>query len=167
MIFLIAALSKQTRAIGKEGGLIWDIPTDMKRFRELTRDHPIIMGRKTWDSLPDGRRPLPHRTNIVITRDESFAPEGALVAHSIEDAIELAKDEEGSDQIWVIGGGQIYEAALPYADRLYLTEIDDPTDGDAHFPPYDDFNQVWSIESREENGIRYDFVVLARPPSTS
>lgn len=161
MISLIAAISKQTRAIGKDNGLIWDLPTDMARFRALTKGHPVIMGRKTWESLPEAHRPLPGRTNIVITRDSTFAAEGAATATSIEDALAFAQQAPGSDEIYVIGGGQIYTLALPYADRLDLTEVDDAVSGDAYFPEFTGFTES-EREYMEENGMRYDFVTYTR-----
>lgn len=127
---LIAAMARN-RVIGLHNRLPWRLPADMKRFRELTTGHAIIMGRKTFDSLP---RPLPNRTNIVVTRDREYRPDGATVVHSIEDAIARA----GADrEVFVIGGEQIYRQTLPIADRLYLTLVDNDFDGDAWFPAYD------------------------------
>ncbi len=162
MISLIAAISEQTHAIGKDSGLIWNIPSDMAHFKELTTGHPVIMGRRTWESLPERFRPLPKRTNIVITRDSAYQAPGALVAHSIEGALELAKKAEGNDTIYVIGGGEIYALALPYADRLDLTLVNDRIDGDAYFPSYDAFTLVNEGEALSENGISFRFVTLAR-----
>ena len=163
MINLIAILSRETRAIGKNGGLIWDNPTDLARFRELTREHPIIMGRKTWESLPAGRRPLPKRVNIVVTHDPDYAAPGAELASTIEEALELAKRAPGSDEIWVIGGGMIYSLALPYADRLYLTLVDDEVAGDAAFPEWKGFEPIETSEYQfDGNGKRFQFVTLAR-----
>lgn len=168
MINLIAILSRETRAIGKEGGLIWDNPTDMARFRELTREHPVIMGRKTWESLPEKHRPLTKRTNIVVSRDTSFEADGAEVVDTIEKALERAKTSAGGDEAWVIGGGMIYSLALPYADRLYLTLVDDETEGDAYFPVWNEFEVLEQSEpSFDENGKRFQFVTLARRASTS
>src|SRR5262249_46824197 len=114
MIVAIAAVSKQTRAIGKDNGLIWDLPADLARFRALSKGHPVIMGRRTWESLPEKHRPLPGRTNIVVTRNADYAAEGAEVVTSIDDALVLAKQAPGSDVIVVMGGGEIYSLALPY-----------------------------------------------------
>jgi dihydrofolate reductase len=162
MISLIAAISEQTRAIGKDNGLIWKIPTDMARFKQLTTGHPVIMGRRTWESLPERFRPLPNRANIVITRDDAYQATGALVAHSIEEALAQAKESEGGDEIYVIGGGEIYVLALPYADRLDLTLVDDRVDGDAHFPSYDAFTLTQESEPLTENGVSFRFVTLKR-----
>ncbi|MGE5541306.1 MAG: dihydrofolate reductase [Bacillota bacterium] len=163
MIHLIAALSKQTRAIGKNGDLLWHIPADLGRFKSLTIGHPVIMGRKTWESLPEKFRPLPGRTNIVVSRDTGYSASGATVVNTLEEAFEMAKGTEGADKIFVIGGGQLYEAALPYADQLDLTLINDPVEGDTFFPPYEeDFTRVISSEEREHEGLHFEWVELAR-----
>jgi dihydrofolate reductase len=168
MINLIAILSRETRAIGKDGGLIWNNPTDLSRFRDLTRAHPVIMGRKTWESLPENRRPLPNRTNIVVSRDASYRAEGARVVATIEEALTLAKRSPGGDEVWVIGGGIIYALSLPYADRLYLTLVDDDVAGDASFPEWSGFETLEESEYHfDENGKRFKFVTLARPASIS
>jgi dihydrofolate reductase len=136
---LIAAMARN-RVIGLHNRLPWRLPTDMKRFRELTTGHAIIMGRKTFDSLA---RPLPNRKNIVVTRDSDYRAEGATVVHNIEDAIACA----GADpEIFVIGGEQIYRQTLPLASRLYLTLVDSDFEGDAWFPEFDmrDWREVTS-----------------------
>lgn len=157
MLALIAALGRN-RELGKGNDLLWKIPSDLRRFKELTLGHPIIMGRKTFDSLP--KRPLPGRSNIVITRDASWAHEGVIRAGSIEEAIAAAQILPGNEEVFVIGGAQIYALALPHADRLLLTEIDaDAPDADAFFPEYATaFPKQISRESREEQGIRFDWV---------
>ncbi len=156
---LIAAMARN-RVIGLHNRLPWRLPADMKRFRELTTGHAIVMGRKTFDSLA---RPLPNRTNIVVTRDRAFRPDGATVAHSVEDAIARA----GADrEIFVIGGEQIYRQTLPVADRLYLTLVDSDFDGDAWFPEYDakEWTEIASERHRPDarnlHGMR--FVTLQR-----
>lgn len=136
-IAIIVALSTQTRAIGKNGQLLWHLPDDMKRFKELTTGHPVIMGRKTWESLPERFRPLPGRTNIVVTRQTGYGAVGATVADSLEAAHAASKRAPGADEIFVIGGGDLYREALPLADRLYLTLVDDTADADTFFPPYE------------------------------
>src|SRR5215470_12754879 len=120
--------------IGAGGGLPWHLPQDLKRFKALTLGKPTIMGRKTWESLP--RKPLPGRTNIVVTRDQSFRAQGALVAHSVKEALTLA-EREGTGEIMVIGGSEIFANALPYANRIQWTEILARPDGDAFMPPPD------------------------------
>ncbi len=163
MIHLIAILSRETRAIGKNGGLIWNNPADMARFRELTRNHPVIMGSKTWLSIDPSRRPLPKRANFVVSRDPDFNAPGAKVVTTIEQALELAKSAEGADEIWVIGGGVIYSLALPHADRLDLTLVDDEIEGDAYFPGFQGFEVIDQSEtSIDENGKRFQYVTYAR-----
>ncbi|MDR3608376.1 MAG: dihydrofolate reductase [Oligoflexia bacterium] len=134
-IYLIAALGTN-RVIGINNTLPWRVPADLKRFRALTRNHAVIMGRKTWESLG---RPLPDRLNIVITRNRSFAPVGALGADSLENALKLAGSAQSPnpEECFIIGGAEIYRLALPLADRLYLTEVDYNGEGDAWFPEWD------------------------------
>lgn len=166
-IALIAALGARTRAIGKGSKLLWHIPDDLKCFKELTIGHSVIMGRKTWESLPEKFRPLPGRTNIVVTRQAGYTAAGALVVDSFETARVAAARAPGANEIFVIGGGKLYAAALPDADRLYLTLIDDEKDGDVYFPPYEaEFTRELSREERiSPEGIKYAWVKLARPSS--
>src|SRR3989304_9524647 len=117
-ISIIAAIGRN-RELGKDNKLLWHIPEDMKRFKDLTTNQVVIMGRKTYESLPPKYRPLPKRVNIVVTRDQNYSSEGAFVAHSVEEAIE--KSREHRKEIFIIGGAQIYELGIKYADRLYLT----------------------------------------------
>ena len=105
-------------AIGRKGELIWKLPGDLRRFKDITTGHPVIMGRKTWDSLPT--RPLPGRLNIVVTRNKDFLAPGALVVSSVEEALEAVASQES----FVIGGAEIYKAFMPYASRLYITQVD-------------------------------------------
>lgn len=161
-ISLIAALGTD-RAIGKDNGLLWHLPGDLKRFKSLTSGHPVIMGRKTWESLPEKYRPLPGRFNIVVTRSGWYEAPGATTAFSFPEALSYAKEAEGSDEIFVIGGGEMYRAALPFASRLYLTLVDDNTPGTITFPDYSDFTNELSREAHEESGIGYEWVTLERP----
>ena len=162
-IAIIAALGAQTRAIGKDNGLLWHIPDDLKRFKELTLGHSVIMGRKTWESLPEKFRPLPGRTNVVVTRQAGYVAEGAVVADSLGAARAAAARAPGADEMFVIGGGELYREALPFADRLYLTLIEDNKAGDTLFPPYEkEFTKIVSEESREWDGLRYRWVTLER-----
>lgn len=161
-ISLIAALGRN-RAIGKDNELIWQIPDDLKRFKALTDGHPVIMGRKTWESIPEKYRPLPNRTNIVITTDSNYSAPGAVLAQSFPEALSLARDASGSEEIFAIGGQRVYECALPFASRLYLTLIDDEKEGDAFFPAYEDqFANEAAREEREHDGLRYAWVDLER-----
>lgn len=133
-------------AIGRGGDLIWSLPGDLPRFRRLTTGHPVIMGRRTWFTLQ--RRPLPGRLNIVISRDAAFSPEGAVKVSSPEEALEVAR--EAGEMPFVIGGGQIYAAMLPYATRMYLTEVEaDTPDADTFFPRFD--RADWETEALSED----------------
>ncbi len=161
-IALIAAIGERTRALGKNNGLLFTIEEDLKRFRTITRGHPVIMGRKTWESLPDRARPLPGRANFVVTRNASYDAPGATVCTSLQAAILLAKDAEGSDEVFVIGGGELYAEVLPAADILYLTLVDDDTEGDVHFPPYPEFTNVFENTTHESGGYRYRYLTLTR-----
>lgn len=139
MIALVWAQARDTSGrpvIGAAGGIPWRVAEDFARFRMLTSGHPVVMGRRTWDSLP--RRPLPGRTNVVVTRQAGWAADGdAVVASSLGQALAVAAQAPGGDLVWVIGGGEIYGAALTVADRLEVTEIDLVVDGDAFAPEID------------------------------
>ena len=161
-ISIIAALGHD-RVIGKDNGLLWHLPGDLKRFKELTSGHPVIMGRKTWESLPEKYRPLPGRTNIVVTRSGWYEAASAQTVFSFPEALSHAKEAEGSEEIYVIGGGEIYRAALPFASRLYLTLVDDSTPGTVTFPEYPDFTNELAREAHEENGVKFEWVTLERP----
>lgn len=162
-VALIAALGASTRAIGKNGALLWHIPEDLKRFKALTSGHPVIMGRKTWESLPERARPLPNRTNIVVTRDARYAALGAIAVNSLEAALAAAASATGASEIFVIGGGELYAAALPLASRLYLTLVDSAAPGDTFFPSYEsESTKILSDQSGESNGLRYRFLDLER-----
>lgn len=156
---LIVAAS-QNGVIGANNRLPWRLPADLKRFKQITLDHPILMGRKTFDSLG---KPLPGRTNIVITRNKDLKICGALTAPSLEDAIRLCRDEE---ELFLIGGASIYEQALPLADRIYLTLIHADFEGDARLFNLD--KTIWKEISREnfqpegENKYPYSFLILEK-----
>ncbi|KND46843.1 MAG: dihydrofolate reductase [Parcubacteria bacterium C7867-004] len=158
----IAAIGERSRVLGKDGGLVWDLPGDLARFRSITKGHPVIMGRKTWESIPLKHRPMPARANIVVTRDAAYDAPGGIVCTSLPEAIERAKSEAGAEEIFIIGGTRLFEEAMPIADRLYLTLVDDDAEGDVFFPPYPDFTKMIFEEAHEENGIRYRFVDLER-----
>jgi dihydrofolate reductase len=147
--------------IGDRGRIPWHIPEDMRRFRELTMGKPCIMGRKTWESLP--KKPLPGRLNIVVTRDRRFAAEGAVVVHSFDEAVTRAEAESASETA-VIGGEEVYRAALPRADVIYLTEVLAEFPGDARFPVLDPHE--WRETAREDHvsarGLPYGFLILER-----
>ena len=146
--------------IGKDNTLPWHLPEDMAHFKRMTAGCPVIMGRKTWDSLPPKFRPLPGRTNIVVTRQAGWSATGAQVARSLPEAIALAGE---AAEAWVIGGAQIYAEALPHAQRVVVTEIERDYDGDAHAPALD---ATWRETARESHvaaaGLNFAFVTLER-----
>lgn len=145
IISLIAAIARNG-AIGKDGKLLWSLPDDLNRFRDLTRGNPVIMGRKTYESLPENRRPLPKRPNIVVTRQErEFV--GCDTVHSVPEALEAAKKYE-SEEIFIIGGEQIYKEGMQYAHRMYLTFVDADFEGDAFFP---EIPEEWEVKESEEH----------------
>ena len=144
--------------IGNKGGLPWRIPEDMRRFKEVTMGKPVVMGRKTWESFP--KRPLPGRTNIVITRNPDFKAEGAQIVTSLDAALKAAGDVP---EIMILGGAEIYNMALPRAHRIELTEVDATPEGDTFFPA---LNCAWVETAREkhvsETGLRFAYVTLDR-----
>ncbi len=174
MINVICILG-ENNAIGKNNKLIWNIPDDLKHFKKITENHPIIMGRKTFESIS---RPLPNRTNIIITRDKDYKAEGCYICNSLDEAIEYARSHssplEGSkggvkplssvsQEIFIIGGGEIYRQALPCADKLYLTIVEDsPKDANTFFPDYSEFKNILSEKKHEYNGLKYKFMELTR-----
>jgi dihydrofolate reductase len=157
-IHSIAAIGEKNRVIGNGGEIPWSIKGEQKRFKEITTGHPIIMGRKTYESIG---RALPGRTNIVITRSDN-AYEGSVTVHSVEEAIETAKKSEGSEEIFIIGGGAIYEAALPYTDVLNLTIVHGDFEGDAFYPDYSAFTKEISKEEHLDNETPHTFINLSR-----
>ena len=146
--------------IGKDGTMPWHLPEDMAHFKQLTQGAPVIMGRKTWDSLPPRFRPLPGRTNIVVSRQVDWNESGAQRASSLRDALRIC---EQSPTVWVIGGAQIYAEALPLAHRLEVTEIDRDFEGDAHAPV---LGSEWVETARSRqvggNGLPFSFVRYVR-----
>ena len=156
---LIAAVARNN-VIGLGNAMPWRLPEDLKRFKALTLGHPIVMGRKTWESLG---RPLPGRTNIVISRDPAFTPPGATAAGSLEAALAAAA-ATGTDETFLIGGAEIYAQALPLAHRLRLTMIDCEFEGDAFFPPWDaaDWRETHREQHHADAGFDYAFVTFER-----
>ena len=163
MLSLIAAAARNL-AIGKDNQLLWHLPDDMRHFRETTRGKTVIMGRRTWESLPEKFRPLPGRRNIVVSRNTTYSAPGAELANSLPAAMALAGDEEA----FVIGGSEVYQQALPFADRLYLTEIDADFFGDAFFPPFptNEWQEISRSQSACHDGLAYTFVIYQRTQST-
>ena len=158
-ISMIVAASANN-VIGKDGGLPWRLPEDLKRFKQITMGKPMIMGRATWDSIG---RPLPGRQNIVLTRQPDFVAQGCDVANSPEDALRMAGDV---DEIMIIGGGGIYRTFLPIANRIYLTRIDAELDGDTSFPELgeEDWEEISreSYPASEDRQFAFDIVTLVR-----
>ncbi len=156
-IYAIVAMGDNWE-IGYKGDLIWRVKEDLKRFKSLTMGHPIIMGRKTRDSLP---KALPGRTNIAITHNHEYSAPDTLIAHSLTEALEMARQAEGSDKIFIIGGGQIYEEAFPILDRLEVTHVyDTPENVDTFFPEFtpEDWDLIDMTELFETpEGIEYGF----------
>jgi dihydrofolate reductase len=146
-IVIVAAVASNG-AIGGNNALLWRLPSDLKHFREITMDRPIIMGRKTFESIG---RPLPGRTNIVVSRNPSFVPSGVIPAASLNDALEIARadaDQRGVQDIAIIGGGQIYAEAMAFADRLEITEVAASPSGDVFFPELDP--TIWRERKRKQ-----------------
>ena len=156
---LIAAVARNG-AIGRDNDLVFGDPADQKHFRAVTMGCPVIMGRKTWESLPERFRPLPGRQNIVVTRNAGYRAEGAAVVTSLPAAVAAAQ----GDEAFIIGGAELYAAALPLGDRLQLTEIDAAFEGDTHFPAID--ARTWRETARETHqdgaGFAYAFVTYER-----
>ena len=163
-VSMIAAKARNG-VIGKNNDLPWHLPDDFNFFKEKTNGHYVIMGRKNFESLPHKFRPLPNRTNIIITRNESFEVQGALVVHSIEEALKIAK-ANSQEETFIIGGSEIYRLGFKYADALYLTEINGDVEGDVHFPDYD--RSQWKEIERVSHGAdskhkhSFDFVTYER-----
>lgn len=162
-VVIVAAMGRNTRAIGNNNQLLWHIPADLKRFKALTLGHPIIMGRKTFESIIKILgKPLPGRTNIVITRDPKYKHDGAMAVTSLEEAFAKAQ-KENPTEIHIGGGTQIYEQALPYVDRLHLTFIDDDQNGDTVFPDFsNDFKVTKEYTPENHNNLNYQWVDLVR-----
>ncbi|WP_344526391.1 dihydrofolate reductase [Streptomyces albiaxialis] len=153
--------------IGADNGIPWHVPEDMAHFKATTRGHPVVMGRRTWDSLPPRFRPLPGRRNIVVTRDPGWEADGAERAGSLTAALESAARPEGADrpsEVWVIGGGEIYRAAMEHATVLSVTEIDTTVNGDTYAPEPDAAWQVTEDQGwrASKSGPRYRIRTYSR-----
>ena len=164
LVSLIVAVS-ENNVIGKKGQLPWHLPDDMKYFRDTTMGHCVIMGRKNFDSIPGKFRPLPGRTNIIVTHQKNFSAPECIVVNSIEEALEKAK-QKNEAEAFIIGGGEIFKQSIPKADKIYLTRIHAAFDGDVFFPSLN--MEEWkeeSVEHRkadEKNKYDFSFVVLSR-----
>lgn len=165
----IAAIG-ENRELGKDNKLLWYIPEDLQRFKALTSGHPVIMGRKTFESIG---KVLPRRLNIVVTRDVSYKKEGITVCSSIKEAISVAKEQvinnkdqrkqqSTENEVFIIGGGEIYRQAMPFVDRLYLTIVHNSFDADTFFPEYPEFTKVIEEEDHEGSKYHYTWLTLER-----
>ena len=157
---LVAAVARGG-VIGRDNTIPWRLSEDARRFRALTMGHPVVMGRRTWDSLPNRFRPLPGRRNVVLSRDAGWRSHGAERVGSLDAALRLL---EGAPQVFVIGGADVYAGALPLADELLLTEIDAEFDGDTTFPPFDatEFEEASREQHVSEAGVPFSFVTYVR-----
>lgn len=159
MISIIVAVA-ENNVIGKDNKLIWHLPKDLKHFKETTTGHFIIMGRKTFES---NGRPLPNRTNVIITKDKNYKAEGCKIVHSLDEALDFAKNES---EVFIIGGGEIYKQAMPIADRIYLTKVHQPFEGDTFFPEinmkeWSELNRQY-FEPDERNKYPFSIITLVR-----
>ena len=165
VVSLIVAVS-ENKVIGKDNDLVWHSPSDMKFFKDNTKGHFVIMGRRNYESIPHKYRPLPNRTNVIVTRQDNYKAEGCLVVNSVEEAIELAQ-KSGDKEPFVIGGGQIYKHAIEnnLVDRVYLTRVHTEIDGDTYF---DDLDDDWKLvhtdlhPSDEKHSFAFTFQTFER-----
>ena len=159
---LVAASTNNV--IGKANTIPWRLPTDMKYFKKITEGHIVIMGRKSWDSLPVKFRPLPNRTNVIVTRNESFKEDGVIVFHDLDYCLNHFQSLDNSDEVFIIGGSEIYKAAFPFADKLYLTRVLAEVDGDVYLEGFDasEWSLASSSEVMEENGLKFIFEVYEK-----
>ncbi len=161
---MIAAMGSN-RIIGRDNDIPWHLPDDFQFFKDTTKNHFVIMGRKNWESLPSGYQPLPDRTNLVITRQTNYVAEGATIVSSLNDSLKMAK-ESGEQEAFIIGGGEIYRIGLAIADKIYLTEINQGFEGQVTFPEFD--MSVWAETSRvhhetdERHQFSFDFVTYEK-----
>ncbi len=158
MIKIIMAAKASNNIIGKDNTLVWHLPADLKFFKQTTKGHTLIMGRKTFESLAN---PLPHRDSWVVTRNKDYQREGITVFHSLENAIK-AGEQKGLDSVFILGGGEIYRQSMDIADKLIITEVHHEFEGDTYFPEIDP--QQWVEVSREEHKAdeknKYDFAFV-------
>jgi len=161
----IIVATAENNVIGKDNTLIWHLPADMKFFKEKTTGHCVITGRKNYESIPEKFRPLPNRTNIVVTRQKDYVAPGAIVAGSLAEAIEKAK-QTGDTEIFIIGGGEIYKQSIALADKIYLTKIYHHFEGDAFFPELkaEEWEQIACLPGMvdEKNKYPHDFIVYEK-----
>lgn len=161
IISIVVAIDNNL-GIGKDNKIPWNMPDDRKRFRDITMGHPVIMGRKTFESILSYiRKPLPGRTNIVVTRDTNYYVEGAITAHSLDEALQIAKEHD-KKEIIIGGGSELFKQAMPVVDRLYLTVVDGTFEADTFFPDYSNFTKKAHEEMGEANGFKYKYLILEK-----
>ena len=164
IISAIAAVSRNF-VIGRNNDLPWNLPDDMKFFMQTTKGHHCIMGRKNYDSIPEKFRPLPNRTNIVVTRQKAFRAPGCIVVNSIERAVEIAQSN-GETEVFIIGGADIYRSSMPITQRMYLTEIQAEVHGDVFFPSFNktEWKEIKRIHhpADEKHAYAFDFVIYEK-----
>lgn len=169
MIISIIAAVAQNHVIGKDNDLPWNLPDDMKYFMQTTKGHHVIMGRKNYESIPEKFRPLPGRTNIVITRQQSLNASGCIIVNSIEDALKIP-EKNGEEEAFIIGGAEIFRQALKYTHRMYLTEIHGTAEGDVLFPEFkkSEWREIMRVfhAADERHVYAFDFVIYDRITKT-
>jgi len=161
IISMIAAMG-ENRVIGKDNDIPWHLPDDFKYFKDTTKDHHVIMGRKNWESLPNNFQPLPERPNIIITRKDDYRAEGALrIVNSLEDALSIAR-ENNEDEAFIIGGGEIYRMGMEVANKIYLTEINGKFEGQVTFPeiPQNEWKEVSRKHHSIDDRLKYAIVFV-------
>ncbi len=161
MLSIIAVIGKN-RELGKDEQLLWHIPGDLPRFKQITWGHPVIMGRKTHSAFQYKGGPLPGRTNIVMTHDAVYKKEGFIIVHSLDEAVRIAGQSPGSEEAFVIGGGNVFSQTIHRADRLYVTIVDASAPADTFFPEFSEFTKVISEEHQEAGGFRFVYKTLER-----
>ena len=157
LVSIICSIARD-RAIGKDNKLLWQIPEDLAHFKKITLEHVVLMGQKTYESIG---RPLPGRTNIVISDDYNFNPQSVIVTRSFEEGLEKAKSLE-KEEIFIIGGGSIHRQFLPQADKLYLTIVEGQYEADTYFPDYAEFKNIISEEKNSNNQYQFTYLELTR-----
>jgi dihydrofolate reductase len=155
IVSIIAAMA-DNRVIGRDNEIPWNLPADMRRFRSITMGHPVIMGRKTFESIG---RPLPGRKTVILTRHPDYRAEGCVVVHSLRDAFQECAD---ADEVFICGGGELYREALPLASRIYLTVVHREVAGDTFFPEIPDEFSETAREDRTENMLSFTFILYQR-----
>lgn len=163
-VTLIAAMTPGNHVIGMDDKIPWRLPADLKRFKQLTMGKPVVMGRKTWESIPEKFRPLPGRDNIVVTRNKEYqTPDGVIVANTIKEAMHVAS--QGHPEVMVIGGAAIYEACMPWATTIHATFVNGKYDGNVFFPPISYHWETVEVEHHqadEKNECPYTYVTFRR-----